>query len=439
MKRIALVADIHGNLPAFKSVLSDIKRKKISEIWNLGDSIGYGPFPDETIRMLARLKIKSILGNYDAKVLSFPCKIKKWKKSKDPVKFFSFQWTYRHLSASGKRYLRALPHQIRTIVEGKKCLLVHGSPQFDDEPLTHATPTKRFAQLAKKAGADIVLCAHSHRYFSKKAGKVLFVNPGSVGRPFDGNPKTSYATITLRGKDIRVKNFRISYDTQLLLRKMTHERFPEKLSDSIMCGVSLDDLDRGTVPLCRSRAIARAQALAQAHRYQNKHSRQVTKLALVLFDQLRALHALRDKERLYLELAALLHDVGYSRQGQPHHKASFDIIRASELPIGFRGRLIVGLIARYHRKSLPKESHKYFALLTLQEKDTVRKLSALLRIADGLDRSHVSAVREIHCRIVLKRVVVRIKAGKAVLADRIAAYAKSDLFEKIFKKRLVIR
>ncbi|MBU2102984.1 MAG: metallophosphatase family protein [Candidatus Omnitrophica bacterium] len=79
--KIALISDIHANLPALSAVLADIKRRKIGVIWNLGDSVGYGPFPRETLALLMRLGLRSIRGNYDDKVLLFPRKARIWKKT----------------------------------------------------------------------------------------------------------------------------------------------------------------------------------------------------------------------------------------------------------------------------------------------------------------------------------------------------------------------
>ena len=96
--KIALISDVHANFFALQAVVKDAKVKGAQEFWNLGDAVGYSPFPNETIALLRRLKAKSILGNYDQKILCFAREGKKWKKDKNKDKYFSFAWTTRHLS-----------------------------------------------------------------------------------------------------------------------------------------------------------------------------------------------------------------------------------------------------------------------------------------------------------------------------------------------------
>jgi exopolyphosphatase/guanosine-5'-triphosphate,3'-diphosphate pyrophosphatase len=129
--------------------------------------------------------------------------------------------------------------------------------------------------------------------------------------------------------------------------------------------------------------------LAEACQYEPRHAATVRRTALSLFDQLRTVHGLGNAEREYLEAAAVLHDVGYHISHSQHHKHSYYLIRHSEL-LGFTDREIeiIANVARYHRKSHPKAKHESFPGLSERDQSIVRALSALLRIADGLDRRH---------------------------------------------------
>ncbi|MFZ1731319.1 MAG: Ppx/GppA phosphatase family protein [Bacteroidota bacterium] len=129
--------------------------------------------------------------------------------------------------------------------------------------------------------------------------------------------------------------------------------------------------------------------LAESCHYEPRHSATVRRMALSLFDQLRDLHKLGGAEREYLEAAAVLHDIGYHISHSQHHKHSYYLIRHSEL-LGFTDREIeiIANVARYHRKSHPKAKHESFPELAERDQSLVRALSALLRIADGLDRRH---------------------------------------------------
>jgi exopolyphosphatase/guanosine-5'-triphosphate,3'-diphosphate pyrophosphatase len=126
------------------------------------------------------------------------------------------------------------------------------------------------------------------------------------------------------------------------------------------------------------------------------HGPQVARLALRLFDQLEADFHLDRTAREWLEFAALLHDVGHHIDHKNHHRHSLYLITNGEL-LGFRPEEleIIGLVARFHRKAAPKESDAELKSLPRDSRQTVRALSAILRVADALDRSHYSVVRDV--------------------------------------------
>lgn len=135
-------------------------------------------------------------------------------------------------------------------------------------------------------------------------------------------------------------------------------------------------------------------------RYDETHARHVSYLAERIYDQTVALHGLSRHHRTLLAAAALLHDVGYSIAHESHHKHAQYIIRHAEMT-GFSEteRLIVGLIARYHRRALPKERHPEFASLTTTSREIIWRLGGILRLAEALDRNHDARVRDVRCEI----------------------------------------
>jgi len=174
------------------------------------------------------------------------------------------------------------------------------------------------------------------------------------------------------------------------------------------------------------------------------HSNQVAKLALQLFDELTPLHKLSASERLLLEASALLHDIGYALQNASgHHKNSLRIILETGTPAlpGFNPTEteIIANVARYHRKSLPSENHPYFAKLNSNARVIVCKLAALLRIADGLDRSHRSLVFRIHTIIEPEKVIFTIYHYGELRNEITAAKKKADLFEIVYERQAVFR
>jgi len=136
-----------------------------------------------------------------------------------------------------------------------------------------------------------------------------------------------------------------------------------------------------------------AWKLARAYPEDLAHFEQVARTCEQLFEAFRPLHGLGGRELELLYCAAALHDIGLSVSLSGHHKHSLRLILAGELPeFTPEERLVVANIARYHRKALPAEKHDHFAQLPPAARDTVRRLAALLRIADGLDRAHENAV-----------------------------------------------
>lgn len=168
------------------------------------------------------------------------------------------------------------------------------------------------------------------------------------------------------------------------------------------------------------------------------HSRQVARLAVDLFDASKQLHHLGDRERTLLETAALLHDIGWCEGQVRHHKRAFDLILQNP-PDGLTPRelLITANTARYHRRALPKTSHTGFARLAPADRETVKRLAALLRVADGLDVTHRSAIRVLGCRLEGDdRAVIDIESRGDCSMEIEAASKKSDLFKETYRRKV---
>ena len=188
--------------------------------------------------------------------------------------------------------------------------------------------------------------------------------------------------------------------------------------------------ERAAPPALRV-GITAAQELLQESGWAWGHVQQVTRLAVQLFDQTAALHDLPDSARPVLQAAALGHDIGYQRSHKRHHKESFRLLRQRLRPlVGDELATMIACVARYHRKALPKSRHVGFRDLSLPARLMVKRLAALLRIADGLDRSHLQRVRQTHSRITSVRwQLIAIGAGETELWG---AERKADLAERTF-------
>jgi exopolyphosphatase/guanosine-5'-triphosphate,3'-diphosphate pyrophosphatase len=184
--------------------------------------------------------------------------------------------------------------------------------------------------------------------------------------------------------------------------------------------------------------LSAARALSRRSGCEQPHCRQVERLSLRLFDELAGLHGLGAQPRLYLQLAAVLHDIGVPKSPRAHHKTALRMILADRtVPLDERQRAIVASVARYHRKAPPAERHTHYAGLSPDDRETVRRLAAVLRVGDGLDRTHTETVRDLTCDVSADAVVIRCEVTGDPAGEFRAAGRKGDLFEQVFARKLL--
>ncbi|MCB4791055.1 MAG: HD domain-containing protein [Elusimicrobia bacterium] len=169
----------------------------------------------------------------------------------------------------------------------------------------------------------------------------------------------------------------------------------------------------------------------------NKHALQVTDLSVTLFNQLQKLHRMGPKELEMLRAAAILHDIGWKDGRKRHHKTSRDFIISSKVVSPYENqRVLIGLITRYHRKALPKSTHKYFRDLDNNSKELVTKLAAILRFADGLDSSHKSPVKAVKTNIIKNQISVHVLITNLKSKEVETGKLKSDLLARVFNRKV---
>jgi exopolyphosphatase/guanosine-5'-triphosphate,3'-diphosphate pyrophosphatase len=171
--------------------------------------------------------------------------------------------------------------------------------------------------------------------------------------------------------------------------------------------------------------------------FDEKHSRQVARLALTLFDDLAALHHLPLSTRPYLEVAALLHDIGHAVSYERHHKHTYYLIHNADIPgLAERERELVARVARYHRRSTPDSAHSAMEGLSPSEGRMVRKLATLLRVADSLDRSHQQPIKSLKAVKTRDGVSLHLHAHKPVDLELWNADREVANFRSVYGKRL---
>lgn len=434
--KIGVLADIHGNLHALRAVVQDAEQRGISTFLNAGDLTGFGAFPKETIQLLNAKKTLSVIGNLDLEVLG------KAKKRNDERKL-ALEYARKELDTPYKDYLRRLHRRIILETFDKKILLVHGSPAAIDEQIRKDTPVERLKKLGEVAQANVVIIGHSHEQFLLEANGVSFINPGSVGRPYDGNPKAAYAVLSL--DPLSVEFARVDYDVKAAASALRRKKLPESFAQMLLRGLSLDAIteednvrDREMETDCL-KIKKSSRRLAEKYLENITHPDHVRKIVLKIFDDLEDLHHLGKRERCWLECAALLHDVGLSMGTNNHHKNTLELILDDvEMPFSSAKRRIVGSIARYHRKGLPKEKHYNLACLGKETKLSIMKLSSLLRVADALDFKHQSIVDQVMAKAGTKKINIECVVYANPTEEKQAVDKKKDLLEALFNKKLVL-
>ncbi len=174
--------------------------------------------------------------------------------------------------------------------------------------------------------------------------------------------------------------------------------------------------------------------------FEESHSMHVTRLGLEIFDQIKGEFNLYDYERFLLHCGSLLHDIGWSGGSKGHHKSSMRmILNEGGLDFNDDDRVKIALIARYHRKALPKKKHGHYGSLNKSDKYIVGILSGILRIADGLDRSHVGLVKSVNCEVMYDKMVIECVGAGVLSAEFAAAGKKSDLLSKMIERDIVLR
>lgn len=237
--RLLLLSDIHGNLPALLAIDRFFADRPFDAICNCGDSTVYAPFPNETLQWLQDRQAYSILGNTDQKVITL-LQGKNFKKPHDEEKRIMYRSTVQALNEESKHHLLSLRDSQKLDIGGFTIGLFHGSPDHPRELLFAQTPDARFDELSRVTTCRIVVTGHSHTPYHKHIQATHFVNPGSVGRMFDGNPEASCAILTLSGGDIEVALHRIPYPVEEVVTVLRQHHLPEIYTEMFRQGRKLN-------------------------------------------------------------------------------------------------------------------------------------------------------------------------------------------------------
>ena len=229
--KIIVISDIHSNLDALHAVVSNLP--KYDELWCLGDIVGYGPQPNEVIESLQQLAPTTVLmGNHDQAVVTG-----------DVEGFSSYaakvvKWTRGVIREANLGYLAALKPSARITREGRTTALFHGSPR---EPLTEyvfpGMTEKVGSGIMNMAAAQILLLGHTHMPMMYTFNGNVLANPGSVGQPRDGDPRASFALLTITQTEFNFDILRVEYDVGAVADKIIKNGLPSFLAERLYMGM----------------------------------------------------------------------------------------------------------------------------------------------------------------------------------------------------------
>jgi putative phosphoesterase len=230
--KIAVLSDIHGNVVALEAVLKDLRQQgNADHILVPGDMFAFGPAPSEVLAILQGLaKARFLLGNTERYLWegSYPATSSgdDWH---DKL-LLSFRWTAERLGHEGLRFIEGLPRFQVIQDEGRRLLAVHGSPRSDEEGLNVETGVEDLAEMSFGPKVAVLACGHTHIPMDRMIGGVRVVNAGSVGLPFDGDPRACYAVISdlaaSAGGPVKVELRRVVYDIERAVEQFYVRGYP---------------------------------------------------------------------------------------------------------------------------------------------------------------------------------------------------------------------
>ena len=243
-KKIAVISDIHSNIEALNSVLKDISDRQIKtqDIYCLGDLVGYGPRPNEVIDSIRNNNIQTILGNYDEAVGFFlptcGCSI---ESESDRIKTQnSLNWTVQNTTDLNKSYLRDFEEQLVLEIEGYRLLMTHGSP-FSINDYVYEYDAEKQEEIAENLDEDVILFGHTHYPYHKNVKNKLFVNPGSVGRPKDGDNRACYGIFEF-ADEVNVQFIRVPYDVEKVAVEIEQSELLNSFAQVLRTGRDLKEV-----------------------------------------------------------------------------------------------------------------------------------------------------------------------------------------------------
>lgn len=238
---IALFGGIYNNYLALDALIADTGRRGISRVYFLGDTGGFGPFPDRSVERLRASSIVAMGGNYDVSIGAdlADCGCGYTDPRDNEFAQISYDYTLRNTSVPNRQWLATLPTSLRISLGDHRLQLVHGSPRRLNEFLWESTtPTDYIRRLCEEQQADLICCTHTGIHWERRLpdGRGV-INVGAIGRPaHDGRTCVWYTLLHLEGGRVRTEFVPLVYDWQRLATDMEGEGLPPEFVETVRTG-----------------------------------------------------------------------------------------------------------------------------------------------------------------------------------------------------------
>lgn len=247
MNKIAIISDIHANLPALQAVLKDIAKFEADEIYCLGDLIDGAPWHNEVIELIRSLKIPVIMGNHDERIaLDMPVLfLSKHSLEEQEARLLAINFSKATTKDEHKQYLAGLPESLRLTFGDIRILLAHGSPDSNDEYLYENFDENKLREALDKRQANLLIIGHTHQSYIREiqgndgSDPMVVINAGSVGRTKEGDGKACYLQLNIAsdssGKYSVIPAIRkVEYDIMETVKGIRSSPVPDFYADFLL-------------------------------------------------------------------------------------------------------------------------------------------------------------------------------------------------------------
>ncbi|HAA53275.1 MAG TPA: hypothetical protein DCE42_00885 [Myxococcales bacterium] len=250
MIKVAVLADIHANIPALEAVIEDIEAQRPDEVLVGGDLVGRGPRGTAVVDRIAQLGWKSARGNHEDYMINFRKRRvpEEWHTSKE---WAAARWMANELTLDALDYIDQLPFSVTSTL-APHLRVFHASPSANDDGIGTWTPPEKRREHFDNIDESILVCSHTHRPLLERYDDGLIVNIGSVGLPFNNDPRAQYVLFHIEDDDVEVEFRQVAYDRQETVTDYERTGFLEEagITAQLLC-LELEHASPFLVPYIR--------------------------------------------------------------------------------------------------------------------------------------------------------------------------------------------